>query len=311
MFTVEKENQLATEIERKELVLWELLDSIQEVRVLLYLETKRKELYRIGKIHRMEDAIKHLLKQKRLSKANRQKKQQIITLQESIEKLRWDFALSAKKVVYKEAKRMKNASIPKEDLEQEGYIGLLRASRRFELDKKVRFHTYAAWWVRAAITRAIERKGQMIRIPGGALEQRRQLMQLIKAKKINNSDYTNASLAQDMKISTSRVEELLQVNNFIPITMEDENVTEGTGIFLKTSHEPEHLILMNDFINLLNQHLDQSLDVRERFILEHHYGLNGCNKLVLKEIGNRLGISKERVRQLEIRAIRKLKEHYN
>jgi RNA polymerase sigma factor (sigma-70 family) len=95
-------------------------------------------------------------------------------------RLRWELAMSGRRIAHGEARKLAGPFMDEEDLVQEGYIGLLRAAKRFDPDRGIRFSTYARWWVRAQMTRAIDHTGRPVRLPGCAVEQTRNLRKAMK-----------------------------------------------------------------------------------------------------------------------------------
>ena len=118
------------------------------------------------------------------------------------ESLRWQLAMSAMRIARGEARKLACSLMAEEDLVQEGYIGLLRAARRFDPDRGIRFTTYARWWVRAQMTRALETAGRMVRLPGGAVEQLRSLQRAMERLDQAGIDYTLESRPRSASTSS-------------------------------------------------------------------------------------------------------------
>ena len=119
-------------------------------------------------------------------------------------------AMSGKRIAHCEARKLAGPFMDEEDLVQEGYIGLLRAAKRFDPDKGIRFSTYARWWVRAQMTRAIDHTGRPVRLPGCAVEQTRNLRKAMKHFEALEVEYTIVHLAAEVNIDTERAELLLR-----------------------------------------------------------------------------------------------------
>jgi RNA polymerase primary sigma factor len=211
------------------------------------------------------------------------------------------------------------ASVPLLDLIQEGNLGLIRAVEKFDYRLGFKLSTYATWWIRQAITRALADQGRTIRLPVHVADQVRRLLRSRRqlAQKLNREP-TLAELARDTQQSEERVRELLELVE-TPVSLETP-VGDGESLYGD---------LIED-VNALAPHeqsaeqargrelagaLDQ-LNPRMRRVLSLRFGLDGESPQTLEEVGGELGITRERVRQLETRALRELRqtapglEHY-
>lgn len=225
------------------------------------------------------------------------------------ENLRWQLAMSGIRIARGEARKLTCALMSEEDLVQEGFIGLLRAASRFDPDRGIRFSTYARWWVRAQMTRSIETKGRMVRLPGGAVEQLRNLRRAADRFETDGEVYDTATLAQEVGIEETRARFLLAIGGVVSSSQEDEEghrledrfEAEEDGDRMEFSTEAKRV-----FVKVADV-FDDVLDEREKFIINRHYGLHGEDEHNMASIARELGLSRERVRQIERRALRRLR----
>ena len=210
------------------------------------------------------------------------------------------------------AKRYMGRGVPFLDLIQEGNLGLMKAVEKYEYQRGFRFSTYATWWIRQTITRAIADQGRTIRVPVHMVDRIRQLYRTTHEmeQKLGRVPTTD-ELAEEIGVNTNKVEWMMRVS-WLPLSLEspinDDEEDSELGMFIEDQVTPTPI--QSTYSDLLKEKVQEVLDTlppREARILRLRFGLENGRSYTLEEVGQKFGLTRERIRQIESKALRRLR----
>ena len=217
--------------------------------------------------------------------------------------------------VVKVASEYRNLGLPLEDLLNEGNLGLIEAARRYDPEKGTKFITYAIWWIRKAILKALAEQVNLVRVP---------TYQMKKVKQVREAEHTlrkelgrapeRHEISDRLDTTLKKVDQTLQVHSkevSLDDTVGKEKKTPVSDYLIdQDSESPEENLIRREGTSLVGDAL-QHLSEQEQIVVRHRFGLDGCPILTLKEIGEQMGVSRERVRQIETQAKARLRRLFN
>lgn len=217
--------------------------------------------------------------------------------------------------VVKVASEYRDLGLPLEDLLNEGNLGLLEAARRYDPEKGTKFITYAIWWIRKSILKALAEQVNLVRVPTYQMKkvkEVRQAEQQLRGELGRTPD--RHEISEHLEVSVKKLDQVLQVNtremSIDESVSKDRETPVRDYLVDEEDTSPEEGLLKREGTGLVAEALSY-LNEQEAFVIKHRFGLEAHPILTLKEIGAKMGVSRERVRQIECQAKSRLRRMFS
>ena len=281
-----------------------------------YPETEHDEIMTFNNIVFKDDILQMYLKDIGKTKLLKRKEEQALG-KEIVEECPTKSLIARKKLIQSNlrlvisiAKKYTGQGVLFMDLVQEGSLGLIKAANRFDYTKGFKFSTYATWWIRQTIVRAIANNSKVIRIPVHMIDKIRLVKRaMFEINYLTGKDATVEEISKKLKISEKQVEIALNTIKLEPMSLDTpiaENLSLEDYIADENYTSPEENA-QDSLLKFQIKNILKELNAKERKIMTHRFGIDGNKPKTLEELGREMGFSKERIRQIEGNALRKLR----
>ena len=207
------------------------------------------------------------------------------------------------------ARRYANRGLPFLDVVEEGNLGLIHAVKKFDPERGFRFSTYATWWIRQSIERAIMNQSGTVRLPVHIIKDINSCLRAARTiRERQTGEPTAADIAAHLNRDVADVERLLSLHNRVTIRAGDAEDDGGPVDRLRAKRDAEpSRCAQKDRVNDLVDRWVNELDDKQRVVVERRFGLHGYRRCTLEQIGDDIGVTRERVRQIQLSALRNLR----